>query len=90
MRSGFLQNDRLLKLDNPLGNNLLLPQRAVGHSRLGRQFEWTVDVVSTSEIIELKTLIAKPVTLWIQQGDKSYLPHHGYVTPLGAWGPTVD
>jgi uncharacterized protein involved in type VI secretion and phage assembly len=29
--------------------------------------------------IELKTLIAQPVTLWIQQADKSYLPHNGYV-----------
>nr|WP_144154965.1 contractile injection system protein, VgrG/Pvc8 family [Paraburkholderia sp. BCC1885] len=29
--------------------------------------------------VELKTLIAQPVTLWIQQTDKSYLPHNGYV-----------
>ncbi|QLD47860.1 phage late control D family protein, partial [Paraburkholderia fungorum] len=29
--------------------------------------------------IELKTLIAQPVTLWIQQTDQSYAPHHGYV-----------
>ncbi|WP_321932318.1 phage late control D family protein, partial [Paraburkholderia guartelaensis] len=29
--------------------------------------------------IELKTLIAQPVTLWLQQTDQSYLPHHGYV-----------
>lgn len=79
MHAGFLQHDRLLKLDNPIGSNLLLPQRATGHSRIGRHFDWTVDVVSTSEAIELKTLIAQSVTLWIQQGDKSYLPHQGYV-----------
>jgi len=51
----------------------------VGHSRLGRHFEFTVDVVSLSGNIELKTLIAQPVTLWIQQSDKSYQPHNGYV-----------
>ncbi|WP_240702344.1 type VI secretion system Vgr family protein [Trinickia terrae] len=79
MTGGLLQSDRLLKLDNPLGNNVLLPQRVAGHSRVGRHFEFTADVVSTSETIELKTLIAQPVTLWIQQSDKSYLPHHGYV-----------
>ena len=77
--SNLLQNDRLIKLDTHLGPNILVPQRVVGRSRLGRHFEFTVDVVSLSGNIELKTLIAQPVTLWIQQADKSYQPHNGYV-----------
>jgi type VI secretion system secreted protein VgrG len=76
---GLIQSDRLLKLDSPLGNNVLLPQRVIGRSRMGRHYEFTVDVVSTADAIELKTLIAQPVALWIQQTDRSYLPHHGYV-----------
>ncbi|MFM0664811.1 type VI secretion system Vgr family protein [Paraburkholderia sediminicola] len=76
---GLAQTDRLLKLDSPLGNNVLLPQRIVGCSRIGRHYEFIADVVSTSGTIELKTLIAQSVTLWIQQTDQSYLPHHGYV-----------
>jgi type VI secretion system secreted protein VgrG len=76
---GLIQSDRLLKLDSPLGNNVLLPQRVIGRSRIGRHYEFTVDAVSTSDAIELKTLIAQPVALWIQQTDSSYLPHHGYV-----------
>ncbi|MDR6494043.1 type VI secretion system secreted protein VgrG [Paraburkholderia terricola] len=76
---GLIQSDRLLKLDTALGNNVLVPQRVVGHSRIGRHFEFTVDVVSTSDTVELKTLIAQPVTLWVQQTDRSYLPRHGYV-----------
>ncbi|MFM0151331.1 type VI secretion system Vgr family protein [Paraburkholderia sediminicola] len=76
---GLVQSDRLLKLDTSLGNNVLVPQRVVGHSRIGRHYEFTTDVVSTSGTVELKTLIAQPVTLWIQQTDRSYLPHHGYV-----------
>ncbi|MGN8138105.1 type VI secretion system Vgr family protein [Paraburkholderia sp. 22099] len=76
---GLIQSDRLLKLDTALGNNVLVPERVVGHSRIGRHFEFTVDVVSTSATIELKTLIAQPVTLWVQQTDRFYLPHHGYV-----------
>jgi type VI secretion system secreted protein VgrG len=73
------QSDRLIKLDTKLGSNVLIPQRVVGRSRLGRHFDFTADVVSTSDNIELKTLIAQPVTLWIQQSDKSYHPHNGYV-----------
>jgi type VI secretion system secreted protein VgrG len=76
---GLIQSDRLLKLDSPLGNNVLLPQRVIGRSRIGRHYEFTVDAVSTSDAIELKTLIAQPIALWIQQTDSSYLSHHGYV-----------
>jgi type VI secretion system secreted protein VgrG len=76
---GLVQSDRLLKLDTSLGNNVLVPQRVVGHSRIGRNHEFTVDAVSTSAAVELKTLIAQPATLWVQQSDRSYLPHHGYV-----------
>ncbi|PQV44568.1 type VI secretion system Vgr family protein [Paraburkholderia sp. BL21I4N1] len=79
IKGGLLQSDRLLKLDTPLGANVLLPQRLVGHSRLGRDYEFTLDTVSTNDNIELKKLIAQPVTLWIQQADQSYAPHHGYV-----------
>ncbi|SHK96833.1 type VI secretion system Vgr family protein, partial [Paraburkholderia terricola] len=79
IKGGLAQSDRLLKLDSPLGGHVLLPQRVIGHSRIGRHYEFTVDAVSISGAIELKTLIAQPVTLWIQQTDKSYLPHHGYV-----------
>ena len=76
---GLSQQDRLLKLDTPAGNNVLLPQRAIGRSRIGRDFTWTIDVVSTSGDVQLKTLIAQPLTLWVQQTDHSYHPHHAYV-----------
>jgi type VI secretion system secreted protein VgrG len=79
IRGGLIQQDRLLKMDTPLGSNVLVPQRVVGRSRIGRHYEFTADVVSTVDTIELKTLIAQPVTLWVQQTDQSYLPHHGYV-----------
>ncbi|CAE6792381.1 type VI secretion system Vgr family protein [Paraburkholderia nemoris] len=79
IKGGLAQSDRLLKLDTPLGADVLLPQRLIGISQLGRQFEFTLDAISTTDNIELKTLIARPVTLWVQQTDQSYVPHHGYV-----------
>ena len=79
IRGGLIQQDRLVKLDTPLGSNVLLPQRVYGRSRIGRDFEFTVDLVSTRDDIQLKKLIAQPVTLWLEQTNKSYLPHHGYV-----------
>lgn len=76
---GLAQTGRLLKLDTPLGDSYLLPQRLLGHSHVGRHYEFTLDAVSTDDCIELKHLIAQPVTLWIQQSDRTYAAHHGYV-----------
>jgi type VI secretion system VgrG family protein len=80
IRGGLIQQDRLLKTDIPsLPDNALVPRRAVTCSELGRDFSVTLDMVSTAGDIELKTLIAKPMTLWIQQADKGYLPINGYI-----------
>ncbi|MFB9287858.1 type VI secretion system Vgr family protein [Pseudoduganella plicata] len=73
------QQDRLLQLTTPLGEDVFLPQRVVAHERLGRGYEYTVDCLSVRDDIELKKLIAQPVTLWIQQDDRSYSPVHGYI-----------
>ncbi|KWE30499.1 type VI secretion system Vgr family protein [Burkholderia territorii] len=79
LQAGPIQDERLVKLETPLGPDVLLPHRVKGRSRLGRHFEFTVDAVSVSDDIALKKLIAQPVTLRIQQADRSYAPHHGYV-----------
>ncbi|KOE27948.1 phage late control D family protein, partial [Burkholderia multivorans] len=89
IRGGLLQQDRLLKLDTPLGADLLAVQRAVGRSRIGRDYSFTLDVVSGNDHLELKKLIAQPATLWIEQANKSYRPVNGYVYTvrrLGASG----
>ncbi|MFA8329676.1 type VI secretion system Vgr family protein [Burkholderia ubonensis] len=79
LRGGLIQQNRLLKLDSPMGENALVVQRAIGRSRIGRDYTFTLDVLSPNTSIELKKLIAQPVTLWIQQENGSYQPFHGYV-----------
>jgi hypothetical protein len=49
------QHDRLLKLTTILGDDMLLPQRVMGHDRLGRSYEYVVDTVSVRSDIELKS-----------------------------------
>jgi type VI secretion system secreted protein VgrG len=80
IRGGLIQQERLLKTSIPaLPENALVPRRAVTYCELGRDFNVTLDMVSTASDIELKTLIAKPMTLWIQQANKSYRPLNGYI-----------
>lgn len=80
------QQNRLVKLTTPLGEDVLLPQRVLAHERLGRGYEYTIDCLSTRDDIELKQLIAQPVTLWVRQADASYLPVHGYVHTMKRLG----
>ncbi|AFQ48540.1 type VI secretion system Vgr family protein [Burkholderia cepacia] len=91
LRLGDAQYNRLVKLDTPLGVDWLLPLYVKGSARLGRDYEFVIDAVSPrGSQIELSALLAKPVTLWIQQTDGTYMPIHGYVhrfSRLGADGP---
>ncbi|NRR31802.1 type VI secretion system tip protein VgrG [Oxalobacteraceae bacterium] len=80
------QQNRLVKLTTPLGADVLLPQRVHAYERLGRSYEYTIDCLSLRDDIELKKLIAQPVTLWIQQADRAYLPVHGYVHTMKRLG----
>ncbi|MDO3615316.1 type VI secretion system tip protein VgrG [Ralstonia pseudosolanacearum] len=79
IRSGALQTDRLVKLDTPLGADALLPQRVHGRSRIGRNYEFLIDAIHVSPAFKPRDLVAQPATLWIQQSDRTYAPHHGYV-----------
>ncbi|UVS90003.1 type VI secretion system Vgr family protein [Burkholderia glumae] len=79
IQAGVIQQDRLVKLDTPLGPDQLVVQRVVGRSRLGRDYGFTLDVVSSHDDLPLKSLIAQPVTLWLQQADQRYRPIQGHV-----------
>ena len=74
----FSQERRLLKLDTILGADVLLPQRVHGIDRVSAGFSLTLDLLSLNHNVELKQLIAQPVTLWVLQTDAQYRPVHGY------------
>ncbi|WP_082193518.1 type VI secretion system Vgr family protein [Burkholderia gladioli] len=80
LRGGLIQQDRLIKADIPsLPADTMVPCRVLTNSKLGRDFSVTLDMISTASDVELKAVIAQPMTLWIQQADKSYLPTNGYI-----------
>ncbi|GLU35118.1 type VI secretion system tip protein TssI/VgrG [Trinickia caryophylli] len=89
---GIIQRDRLLKLDTPLGADVLIPLRAQGWAKLGRDYRWTVDAVSIRKDVELLSLMHQPVTLWLQQttsapfAPSTYRPIHGFVHRVGILG----
>lgn len=46
--AGLARQERLLKLDTPLGSNALIRHRAYGQSRIGRDYLFMIGCVSTS------------------------------------------
>ncbi|WP_414439265.1 type VI secretion system Vgr family protein [Burkholderia sp. 22PA0106] len=80
IQGGLIQQDRLIKTDIPcLPDHTMVPCRVVTESVLGRDFSITLDMISRAGDVELKSLIAQPMTLWIQQASMSYLPMNGYI-----------
>ncbi len=88
IQRGVVQRERLLKLDTPLGPDVLIPLRALGWTKIGRDYRWTVDAVSIRKNISLLSLMHQPVTLWLQQSTESsfrsnYRPAALYCIPVG-------
>ncbi|NIE84606.1 MULTISPECIES: type VI secretion system tip protein TssI/VgrG [unclassified Burkholderia] len=91
MQRGWLQHDRLLKLHTPLGASTLVPIRLLGSSRIGRDYRFTIDVVSTRADIALLSLMHQAVTLSIRQRNAfdnraEYSNIHGFVHHVGFLG----
>ncbi|MBN3729462.1 type VI secretion system tip protein VgrG [Burkholderia sp. Tr-20390] len=87
---GLMQQGRLLKLDTPLGANTLIPIRAQGWAKIGRDYRWTLEAASTRDDLALLSLMHQPVTLWIQASatatDHEYRPIHGFVNRAALLG----
>jgi type VI secretion system secreted protein VgrG len=94
IQRGVLQRDRLLKLDTPLGADVLIPLRAQGWAKIGRDYRWIVDAVSIRRNIPLLSLMHQPVTLWLQTAESSsrssYRPIHGFVHRISVLGSDGD
>lgn len=68
------QHHRLLRLDSPLGKDILLRQRVGPRDRLSQSYGHTGDLLATHTGIALEQLISWPVTLWVRQTTGDYLP----------------
>ncbi|ABO60380.1 type VI secretion system tip protein VgrG (plasmid) [Burkholderia vietnamiensis] len=87
---GLMQQGRLLKLDTPLGANTLIPIRAQGWAKIGRDYRWTLEAASTRDDLALLSLMHQPVTLWIQESTADagaeYRPIQGFVNRAALLG----
>lgn len=79
-------NQRLLKLSTPLGSRLLLVQRVVANEQVSTPFSFHVDCLSQGHDLDLRQLLAQPVTLSVLQANGTYRDIHAVVTDAAILG----
>ncbi len=67
----YTQENRLLKIETPLGDDVLLLQGLTGHEGISRLFTFNLDLLSTKNDIDFKKIIGQNVTIRILLADGS-------------------
>lgn len=80
------QRGRLLQMETALPKLALVPERLVLREAVGEPFELVVDCVSTSAVLELKSLVGEQMTVLLLHADGVYRPWHGYVVRAAQLG----
>lgn len=82
--AAFTSENRLYEIDTPLGADRLLVESWVGREELSTLYEWRIFCLSAG--IELKTLIAKQVTLRTRLADGAQATRSGWVSHIAQLG----
>jgi type VI secretion system secreted protein VgrG len=65
------QENRLIALDTPLGEDVLLLQGFTGHEGISQLFKFDLDLLSSNNAIEFKDIIGQRVTIRVLLSDGS-------------------
>ncbi|PPD04130.1 MAG: type VI secretion system tip protein VgrG [Methylobacter sp.] len=83
--SAWSQQDRLLRLNTPLGEEVLLAESVNGFEDLQHGYRFDISALATDAHLSLKTLIGQPALLELQT-PAGFRPFHGHITQAQAVG----
>ncbi|MGH9432858.1 MAG: type VI secretion system Vgr family protein [Terriglobia bacterium] len=70
----YTQENRLISVDTPLGQDVLLLQGFSGHEAISRLFRFDLDLLSEDDTISFKDIVGQNVTITVNTaGDPRYL-----------------
>jgi type VI secretion system secreted protein VgrG len=76
---GFTQTARALRIDTPLGEDVLLVQAISGEENISRPFRFQLDLLSEDDTIQFDSIVGQPVSIHIQTaGSERRL--NGYIS----------
>ena len=68
-RIGFTQTGRALRIDTPLGEDVLLLRAVSGHETISQLSRFQLDLLSEDDSIKLEDLLGQNVTIHIEKAD---------------------
>src|SRR5262245_1561904 len=80
------QQTRRLRIETPLGPDVLLLTRFTGHEEVSRLFEYQLELVSNNDAIDPKAIVGKPVAFSTKLLDDSERCFHGHVSSFSYLG----
>jgi len=78
--SNYTQEGRLIKIDTPLGKDVLLLRGFTGTERISRLFSFALDLLSENSSISFSDIVGKNVTISLKQLDGSYRCLNGIIS----------
>jgi type VI secretion system secreted protein VgrG len=82
----YSQQERLIALTTPLGEDVLLLAGFSGHEAISRLFSFQLDLLSEKGPIDFATIIGKNVTIRVTQSDKTERYFNGIVSQFAQSG----
>jgi len=82
----YFQQERLIALTTPLGEDVLLLAAFSGHEAISRLFSFQLDLVSEKGPIDFAQIIGKKVTIRVTQSDKTERYFNGIVSHFAQSG----
>lgn len=82
----YTQENRLLALNTPLGEDVLLLERLTGHEAISRLFNFTLDLLSEKKNISFTDIVGQNVTIRVTLGGGKARYFNGYVSRFAQSG----
>ncbi len=76
----FTQTDRLLQIDTPLGENVLLLKELTGQEGISRLYKFELELLTEGPHIPAKDLIGQPVTVRVKLKGNEERFFHGHIS----------
>ena len=78
----YRQDDRLIAVQTPLGQDAMVLLSFEGREELSRLFEYTLNMVPQTDEVDPKALVGKPISFSLRLHGGSQRSFHGYVRRL--------
>ena len=83
----YTQENRLISIDTPLGDDVLLLAHLSGYEAVSRLFKFNLDLLSEKKTISFDDIVGQKVTVSMRLGDGSTERYfNGYVSRFAQTG----